>query len=680
MIRIGVDAGGTFTDFVVLEDGVLTVFKIPSTPEHPEKAILEGLAQVVADRDEYLIQHGSTVATNNLLERKGAKTLLVTNEGFEDILEIGRQDRPGLYQLSSSRPEPLVASNFRLGIKERILHDGKTLVALEKRSLGWLQNKVKQLAPEAIAVVLLYSYLKPENEKQIGEALEGAAVPISLSHQVLSEFREYERTAATVVNAYLSTTMSSYLSALSEDPLIQKGKLTIMQSNGGSMPAVAAGSDPLRTLLSGPAGGVVGAFELLKEAGHDQIITLDMGGTSTDVSLCDGQISTTNEGYVDHLPIPVQMIGIHTIGAGGGSIARIDSGGLLRVGPQSAGAAPGPVCYGKGQDVTVTDANLFLGRMDPDFFLGGKMRLYPEQVQPALEKLATKLGRLTDRSWEPAEVAQGILEIVNTQMEGAVNVVSLQRGYDTRDFSLVCFGGAGGLHACELARSLLIPRVVVPSNPGTLSALGILRADVVKDTSLTVMMNSQEEDLSRRLTEAFSNLEVRVREKLTGEGFSEQDLELSRTLDARYAGQSYELNVPFNEGFVEEFHKLHQQFYGYSNARLPVEIVTIRTRGCGKYPRLEIPRHPLGPQQPVADAVAREKQVFMEGRFVSTPFYLRQKLQPGNRFTGPAIVLDYSSTIFIPPDFQAQIDEWENVILEPLATDHRPHTTDQEGV
>ncbi len=422
----------------------------------------------------------------------------------------------------------------------------------------------------------------------------------------------------------------------------------------------------------------MGAFELLKEAGHEKIITLDMGGTSTDVSLCDGQISTTNEAYVDHLPIPVQMIEINTIGAGGGSLARIDSGGLLRVGPQSAGADPGPVCYGKGEEVTVTDANLFLGRMDPDYFLGGNLRLHPGKVQPALGKLAAQLARATGRSWEPTEVAHGILEIVNTQMEGAINVVSLQRGYDTRDFSLVCFGGAGGLHACDLARSLLIPRVVVPSNPGTLSALGILRADVVKDASLTVMMHSGEADLSRRLTEAFSPLESRVREKLTQEGFDDQGLELERTLDARYAGQSYELNVPFDKRFVESFHNLHQQFYGYCNDQLPVEIVNIRVRGSGRHPHVQIPQLPLESEAPSADAIAQEKQVYIEGRFISTPFYRRQQLQPGSRFTGPAIVLEYSSTIFVPPDFQARMDEWRNLILEPLTTD--PQTTDQEEV
>lgn len=665
MIRIGVDAGGTFTDFVVLEDGELTAFKVPSTPEHPERAILEGLAKVVKNQNGYLIQHGSTVATNALLERKGAKTLLVTNEGFEDLLEIGRQDRPGLYQLSSSCPEPLVGTNYRLGIKERALHDGKILVPLERKSLIWLRNKVKQLAPEAIAVVLLYSYMNPASEREINEALQFAKVPISLSHEVLPEFREYERASATVVNAYLSNAMSSYLSALSNDPLIQKGQLTIMQSNGGSMPADLAEAEPLRTLLSGPAGGVVGAFELLKTAGYEKVITIDMGGTSTDVSLCDKQISMTNEAYIDHLPIPVQMIGIHTIGSGGGSIARVDSGGLLRVGPQSAGADPGPACYGKGQDATVADANLLLGRMDPDYFLGGEMRLYPEKAQRALEKLSTELGRVTKQSWEPLDVAQGILDIVSAQMEGAINVVSLQSGHDTRDFSLVCFGGAGGAHACDVARSLLIPRVIIPSNPGILSAFGILRADVVKDASLTVMMHSRDADVATRLTEAFVPLVSRVQNGLLEERFNERDLKLEKTLDARYAGQSYELNIPFNDRFVEEFHELHQRVYGYCNARLPVEIVNIRVRGCGEYPQVELPQFPLGSKQPTTDAVVYKKQVFIGGSFVSTPFYLRQQLNPGNQFTGPAIVLEYSSTIFVPPDFRAQMDEWRNLILEP---------------
>jgi len=676
MLRIGVDTGGTFTDFVILEDGDISVLKIPSTPEHPEKAVLEGLAQIVENREGCLIQHGSTIATNTLLERKGAKTLLITNDGFEDLLEIGRQNRPRLYQLSSSRPRPLVAADFRLGIKERCLSDGQSLIALERKSLDWLRKKVQQLAPEAIAVVLLYSYRNPQSERQIAEALKSAQIPVSLSHQILPEFREYERTSATVINAYLTGTMSNYLSALSSDALIQKGKLTIMQSNGGSIPASSEDVNPIRTLLSGPAGGVVGAFELLREAGYGKIITFDMGGTSTDVCLCEKHISMTREAAIDYQPIPVQMIGIHTVGAGGGSIARIDSGGLLRVGPQSAGADPGPLCYGKGRDLTVTDANLFLGRMEPDHFLGGKMRLHPEKIGPALEELGAEWGQSTHRTWEAAELAEGILDIVNTQMEGAIQLISLQKGYDTRDFTLVSFGGAGGLHACELARALLIPRVVVPPNPGMLSALGILRSNVVHDTSLTVLMPSPGANVLRHLSEGFQSLEKRIRQQLRDEGFASENLELERTLDVRYVGQSYELNLPFGNDFGERFHQLHQQFYGYSNPGLPMEVVNIRVRGSGKYPKVPIARFPLESEKPSEGAMIQEKKVFFGGRWVPTAFYLRERLRPGNRLQGPAIILEYSSTTIVPDDFAVKIDEWRNMVMEPDSTDNRQQTTD----
>jgi N-methylhydantoinase A len=673
-----VDTGGTFTDFVVLEDSEVRVFKLPSTPEHPEEAVLEGLARIIQDRDSFLIQHGSTVATNALLERKGARTLLITNEGFEDLLEIGRQSRPQLYSLASSRPKPLVAADHRLGVKERRLYDGRSLMALEKRSLAWLRKKVQELEPEAIAVVLLYSYLNPKSEKQIAEALEFAQVPVCLSHQVLPEFREYERTSATVINAYLTTGMSTYLSRLSSHPLIQKGKLTIMQSNGGSVPATSEGVQPLRTLLSGPAGGVVGAFELLKEAGYENIITLDMGGTSTDVCLCEDQILTTNEATIDHQPIPLQMIGIHTVGAGGGSIARIDSGGLLRVGPQSAGAVPGPVCYGKGGEITVTDAHLFLGRMDPDYFLGGDLKLYPERIRGALQELGEPLSRSSGKTWEAAEIAEGILGIVNTQMEGAIHLISLQKGYDTRDFTLVSFGGAGGLHACELARALLMPRVVVPPDPGMLSALGILRSNVVKDTSLTVMLHSQEPDVFTRLKEGLQPLEESIRRQLSQEGFNENDLLLEQTLDVRYVGQAYELNLPFSPDFDERFHRLHQQFYGYSNPGLPMEIVNLRVRGSGRFPQVPVPRFSLESEDPPQDAMIQEKRVFVDGGPVSAAFYRRDRLRPGNRLRGPAIIVEYGSTTFVPADFKVHIDEWRNLVMEPAAADPRPQTGRQQ--
>jgi N-methylhydantoinase A len=653
---------------VVLEDSEVRVFKIPSTPEHPEEAVLEGLTRIIQDRDSFLIQHGSTVATNALLERRGARTLLITNEGFEDLLEIGRQSRPRLYSLASSRPKPLVAADCRLGVKERTLYDGRSLMALDKRSLDWLRRKVQELEPEAIAVVLLYSYLNPKSEKQIAEALEFAQVPVCLSHQVLPEFREYERTSATVINAYLTTGMSRYLSRLSTHSLIQKGKLTIMQSNGGSVPATSEAVEPLRTLLSGPAGGVVGAFDLMKEAGYEKIITLDMGGTSTDVCLCEEQIVTTNEATIDHQPIPLQMIGIHTVGAGGGSIARIDSGGLLRVGPKSAGADPGPVCYGKGGEITVTDAHLFLGRMDPEHFLGGDLKLYPAKIRAGLQGLGETLGQSSGKTWEAAEIAEGILGIVNTQMEGAIHLISLQKGYDTRDFTLVSFGGAGGLHACELARALLMPRVVVPPDPGMLSALGILRSNVVKDTSLTVILHSQEPDLLTRLKQGFQPLEEAIRRQLSQEGFNEEDILLEQTLDVRYVGQAYELNLPFGDDFDERFHELHQQFYGYSNPGLPMEIVNLRVRGSGRFPQVPIPRFPLESEEPPQDAMIQEKRVFVDGGPVSTAFYLRERLRPGNRLRGPAIILEYGSTTFVPADFKVHIDEWRNLVMEPMGS------------
>ena len=494
MLRIGIDTGGTFTDFVVLDGDQVAVFKLPSTPDQPEKAVLAGLKRIVGEGREFLIQHGSTVATNAFLERKGAQCVLVTNMGFEDVIEIGRQNRPRLYNLTASRPKPLVSPKYRIGVKERSHWDGTKTVPLEKKSVDWVKSRVEQLKPESAAVVLLYSFLDPESENRLGEALESLGLPVSLSHQILPEFREYERTSTTLINAYVQPIMSRYLAGLTDDETACKGRLMVMQSNGGTISAETARKEPIRTLFSGPAGGVVGAFEIARQAGHEKIITFDMGGTSTDVCLCNGRIETTREAMIDHYPVSVQMIDIHSIGAGGGSIAWVDKGGLLKVGPRSAGADPGPICYGKGNEITVTDANLFLGRLDPDYFLGGELKLQPNRILPALNKLCRDLEESSQRSWDPREVAEGILAIANSQMERAIRVISLQRGYDTRDFSLVAFGGAGGSHACDLARSLLIPRILVPLNPGTLSASGILRSDIVRDASRTLVLTTDQED------------------------------------------------------------------------------------------------------------------------------------------------------------------------------------------
>lgn len=672
MFQVGIDTGGTFTDFVVFEDGLATVFKVPSTPSHPEKAVLEGLSRLVRDRDSYRIRLGSTVATNALLQRRGVKTALVTNQGFEDILTIGRQNRPELYKLSASRPPSLVPAHLHLGIKERLLWDGTVLVPLENRSLEWLRSRVEQLAPESIAVVLLYSYVNPESENRIAAALESTQIPVSLSHRILPEFREYERTSTTVINAYLRPIMSRHLFALTSDPLVSGGKLTLMQSNGGATSADSSVLEPVRTLFSGPAGGVIGAFEVAQEAGYEKALTFDMGGTSTDVCLCPGRILTTRESTIDHHPVAVQMIAIHTVGAGGGSKAWVDSGGLLRVGPQSAGADPGPVCYGKGEEVTVTDANIFLGRLDPDFFLGGEVKLSPEKIQPALERLAARLTQTTGRAWSLSEVAEGMIQIANAHMEGALRLISLQKGYDTREFTLVTFGGAGGLHACDLARSLLIPRILVPENPGLLSATGTLRAAVVKDTSLTVMMTSRQLQLSEGLAQAFAPLENQICQQLAEEGFPIKEIKLEKTLDVRYGGQAYELNVPFADDFQERFHRSHELFYGYSNPRLPIEIVNIRVRGSADHPKPPLPRFPLETEHPRPGAILQEKQATFAGQTLPTRFYRREHLDPGNHIPGPAVILEYSSTTVIPPDFHARIDEWKNIVIEPAPSADEP--------
>lgn len=666
MLRIGIDTGGTFTDFVVHDQEGVQVFKLPSTPEHPEKSVLEGLSRIVGERNGFLVQHGSTVATNTLLERKGARTLLVTNQGLEDVIEIGRQNRPELYSLKASRPETLIPRRLRVGIRERRLWDGTSLIHLEKKSLDWLRGKVEQLKPEAVAVVLLYSYVNGENELKIAESLQEFGIPVSLSHQVLPEFREFERTSATVLNAYLTPRMGSYLAALSRDEKVQRGRLTIMQSNGGSISAEVAQREPVHTLFSGPAGGVVGAFEAARKAGFEKIITFDMGGTSTDVSLCDGRLQTTTETVIDHFPVAVPMLAIHSVGAGGGSIAWLDSGGLLRVGPASAGAEPGPVCYGKGEAPTVTDAHVYLGHMDPDYLLSGQMRIYPERVAPALDNLAGRLSSVSGKEWKRREIAEGILRITNTQLEGAIRLISLQKGFDPRDFTLVCFGGAGGLHACELARTLRIPRVLIPPDPGTLSAAGVLQADVVKDASQTIHLESSMSDLAVRFEEAFVPLQRKVSERMGEEGFSSDQVTLSRSVDARYAGQSFEINTPWSERVIETFHELHQQQYGYCNPSLPVEIVNIRVQGRARYPQVEVPSTPLGSEQPPLEAVVQEKKVWIEGEERPTAFYLRHNLKPGNRIAGPAILLEYSSTTLVSHDFQACIDGRMNLIIEPL--------------
>ncbi len=596
---IGVDTGGTFTDLVAVDGSEIRIHKLASTPDDPSRAVLDGLEQLLGEGALAGIHviHGSTVATNALLERKGARVALVTTAGFEDVIEIGRQTRPEIYDLAVTKPEPLVPPERRFGVSERLDERGEVLTALsvdgvENGSLDHVVRAAVESGAESIAICLLHSYANPEHERALAKAfrsIEARPTPfVTASHEVLPEFREYERTSTTTVNAFVGPVMSRYLTALGER--IDPDRVRIMASNGGVVSLETASRLAVQTILSGPAGGAVGGFEIGRLAGYDQVITFDMGGTSTDVSLCAGALSRTSEAEIGGLPIRVPVIDIHTVGAGGGSIARRDPGGSLRVGPGSAGAVPGPICYGQGgRDVTVTDTNLFLGRLSPEHFLGGAKELVPEDVAPAIGRLADLLGL------GPSAAAEGVVRVANATMERAIRVISLERGFDPRDFSLVCFGGAGGLHAADLARSLGIPRVIVPPRSGALSALGMLMADPIRDFSRTLMIPA--EDLVAGALEAeFEALEARGRGELIADGFAESSLRFERLADLRYVGQGFELAVAatssgvgapeemrsgatrFSDRLVFAFHEAHERRYGYADPSRPTEVVTIRVR------------------------------------------------------------------------------------------------------
>ena len=646
-LRIGIDTGGTFTDFVVIRDGTIEMFKELSTPHAPEQAIVTGMSRIAAAPD---VIHGSTVATNALLERKGAKTALLTTEGFEDVLVIGRQTRRELYNINVTRPEPLVKESLRLGVRERVLYDGSIETALDISQLRSLVERLRLENVQSVAVSLLFSFANPEHERTIRRELEPVSIPVSLSSEVMPEYREYERTSTTVINAYLAPLMSQYLRRL-------RGRLgselRVMQSNGGAVQAETAATEPVRTILSGPAGGVVGAFHVAALAGYKNIITFDMGGTSTDVALCEGDIKVTHESQVDGMPVGIPMMDIHTVGAGGGSIAHLDPGGALRVGPESAGADPGPICYGKGEQLTVTDANVLLGRLLPRFFLGGAMPLAVDRIEPALQKLTWT------RQWRSREeLAQGVIDVVNNNMEQAIRLTSVERGYDPHDFALVCFGGAGGLHAASLAQGLGIPKVVVPRFPGALSALGLLLADARKDYSRTLLVAADE--AGKRLKQVFNELHGLGDSEMRAEGFKPRDIRVLDFVDLRYRGQSYELTIPLSSKFVEEFHRTHERRYGYANPDKPVEIVNVRTTFRGATKKPAFPKATKTRSKPQS---IETRPVWIGGKKVKTSIYDRDSLAHGHQIKGPAIIGEYSSTTLVPPGFICEIDALLNLLL-----------------
>ena len=668
-LRIGIDIGGTFTDFVVYDPGAETIrtFKLLSTPTDPAEAVLEGLRRIQEEAGSagLTIIHGSTVATNALLERKGARVALVTTKGFGDVLQIGRQNRPALYDFFANPPVPLVPADLRFEVDERVDRDGIVLKLPDDTDVEEVVNKVASQEVESVAVCLLFSFLHPQHEQHIAEKLREKGFPVSLSSEILPEYREYERMSTTAVNAYVSPILDRYLSHL-EARLPAEMRLSVMQSNGGTISPGEARRFGVHCILSGPAGGVIGCDYVARHAFTEEtgrmintagrVITFDMGGTSTDVSLIDGKPGVTTEAVVGGCPIRVPLLDIHTIGAGGGSIAQVDTGGALRVGPESAGANPGPACYGRGGNLpTVTDANLVLGRLQAEHFLGGEMPLDTDRAQQVLARLGADLGL------DPLKAALGVVQVANAHMERALRVISVERGHDPRRFSLLSFGGAGSLHASELARGLGIPRVLVPPLASTLSAFGMLAAEVVKDYIQTVMLpgDTSVADLAARL----EPLAQRGRDEVRTEGVAETDIRLEPFLDMRYHGQSYELIVPFSQTIYADFHALHERQYGYANRNGSVEVVNLRLRAIGRVAAPPLHRQALGDRDP-SQAFLESREVVFAGGPCLTRLYRAEMLHSANLIEGPAVIVRSDTTILVCPGDMATVDAYGNLIIE----------------
>lgn len=679
-LALGVDTGGTFTDFVLIDEWGARIHKVPSTPDDPSRAIRCGLADlglgqwaVASGRWAgeagicplaptpcplpFRAVHGTTVATNAVLERKGARTAFVTTRGFRDLLALGRQTRLELYSLAPAKPEPLVAARDCYEVDERVDPWGRVLRALDPAEAAAVVERIARSGAKAVAVTLLFSFANPEHERRLGRLAEHRGLYTSLSSQIAPEHREYERASTTALNAFVGPVVAPYLERL-EAQLAARGceRLQVMQSNGGIISTGMACREPVRTLLSGPAGGVIGAARLAAAAWETHVITLDMGGTSTDVCLVRGEPPLAAAGEICHLPVRLPMIDIHTIGAGGGSLARAAAGKALRVGPESAGAEPGPAAYGRGDQATVTDANLALGRLQPDSFLGGRLALRPERSEAAL----ARLGAALDLSVEA--VAAGIVRVANVQMARALRRVSVERGHDPRGCCLVPFGGGGPLHACELAELAGIRRVLVPPCPGTLSALGLLLSDVIKDYSRTVVLPTQRLT-AENLEAMFSEMDRQAAADMAAEGVTPADVLARRSLDMRYRGQSYELTIPAAppEGLTAAFHAAHAALYGHSSPGQPTEVVQVRLQSVG---RTAQPVPPVLSYQPRhASPVPIDRRRAQLGRWLDVPIYRRPDLLPGQRFNGPALVLQDDTTTLVAPDWRAAVDGAGNLRL-----------------
>ena len=680
MWRIGVDSGGTFTDICLVDEstGDVRVWKVPSTPDDPSRAIAQAVVEGLRGAGNgttgvSYFGHGTTVATNTLIQHRGAVTGLITTSGFRDLLEIGRQRRPHLYDLQADKPPILIPRALRTEVAERLRHDGRVEMALDEAEVRREVRELARAGARSIAVCFLYAYVDPAHERAVRRIVEAECPDafVTCSHEVAPEFREYERLSTVVVNAYLGPVMEGYLARLGPR-LVEAGVVApphITQSNGGVMSFETARAQPVRTVLSGPATGVVGGLEVGRLAGLRDLITFDMGGTSTDVSLVeDGRPKLAGEMEVHGYPLKTPALDIHTVGAGGGSIAYIDSGGLLKVGPRSAGAVPGPVCYGLGgEEPTVTDAHVVLRALNPAHLLGGRMAIDRARAEAAIERLAGQLGL------DVMATAQGIVSVVTANMAKAIRVISVQRGHDPREYALVAFGGAGPLHAARLARELEIPRILVPRNPGILCALGLLLTDLRTDHAQTRLMPVTETSL-HQMVETFDELERRAVAWFEREGIAPGARAVRRTVDMRYAGQNYELPIPFPDeptgpalfkALTAGFERAHAQMYGYIASEEPIQAVTFRLEAIGAVPHAEIRAHPAVPAGARPTPAGSRDVWLAEARdFVACPVFDRERLGHGHAIAGPAVIEQMDATTLLLPGQTATVDPYLNLIIE----------------
>ena len=650
---LGVDTGGTFTDFVYFDGKTVRIHKVLSTPDAPERAILQGIKALQISLDGLQLIHGSTVATNAVLEGKGVKTLYITNTGFADVLTIGRQARRELYNLMPKPNAPLIAADYCVEINTRLAANGELLQALTQSDMDALLIKIDALKPQAVAINLLFSFLDNRQELEIKKHITQRFknLFVSCSSDVLAEYKEYERGMATALNAYVGPLMQGYLNRLNQQ-LTATVNLSVLQSSGGTVGAQQAANQAVNLLLSGPAGGLKGAQYVAGLSGESQLLSFDMGGTSTDVALIEGDIKLTSEGKVGDYPVAVPMVDMHTIGAGGGSIAFVDAGGLLNVGPASAGATPGPACYAQGgTQATVTDANLVLGRLQADAFLGDGLQLDLVAAKKAIEKIALKINARLE------ETAQGIVRLANEHMVRALQTISVQRGFDPQNFSLICFGGAGGLHVCALADALKMRRAIVPIYGGVLSALGMLVAEPGRELSHSCIQNLLSSD-EKKLENVFLELAAQGIKAMQQETNTKPVVK--RSLDLRYKGQSFTLNIAWDDALknIEQaFHKQHKKIYGHK-LQMPVELVNLRVSLKGEKPPFALPV--LNNKNKTS---AEIKNIKAYGFDNLLEVHQREKLLSGQTITGPALIVEKVSTTFIDEGWCARVDGWGNLLL-----------------